>query len=202
MHQAKHVRAKTLVRKELLSIFILGAIASFSACQSSSGADPASQVQSTVPDTPEADRERLLSRVKEYWQARIQHDTKATFQYEHPVRRKQLGEQTYRTSMKPNINIREFSILNEDVELAPQAHAEILLQLKYEYTFPQPGVKPVLVPTQATDYWEKDQGVWYHVLDTNVIAKGKPVISREQTPQKQNEKQNERQNASDSEKTD
>jgi hypothetical protein len=192
MHQAKQVRAETFIRKELLSILILGAIASFAACQSSSGAAPASQIQSTVPDTPEADRERLLSRVKEYWQARIQHDTKATFQYEHPVRRKQLGEQAYLTGMKPNITIREFSILNvENVELAPQADdASIQLQLKYEYTFPQPGAKSMLVPTQVTDYWEKDQGIWYHVLDTDVIAKGRPVISRQQTPQRQNEEQN------------
>lgn len=189
MYRAKRKAAETFIP----SIFILGAAVFFAACQGSNNSPPTSQSRSAVPDTPEADRERLLTRVREYWQSRIQHDTKTAFQYEHPVRRKQIGEEVYLASLKPNVKILEYSIL--DVQLSPQAQdASIPLRLWYEYTFPQPGAKSMQVPTQVTDYWEKDQGVWYHVLDTNVISRGNPRRSREKAQDKQN--------ASDSGKTD
>ena len=173
------------------NVLILSSAVLFAACQGTQDAQdandppPVSQTRSVAKDAPEADRERLLTRVREYWESRIQHDTKTAFQYEHPVRRKQLSEEVYLASMKPNIKILEYAIL--DVELPPQAHeAAIPLRLQYEYTFPQPGVKSMQVPTQVTDYWEKDQGVWYHVLDTNVIPRGKPYISRQERQDEQN----------------
>lgn len=193
MYQAKRVKVAVSIR----GILILCAITFFAACQGMDDSAPASQPQSAIPDTPEADRERLLSRATEYWQARVRHDAPTAYQYEHPVRRKQIQERVYLAAMKPNIDILEFSI--PDFELDPEAHdVSIAVQLRYEYTFPQPGVKPILVPTQVIDYWEKDQGIWYHVLDTDVLSRGKPVISRKKTPQQQNEDQN----ASDSGKTD
>lgn len=168
MHQTKQVRAEIFIRKELLSILMLGAIAFFTACEGSHDSAPASQMQAAVPDTPEADRERLLTRVNEYWQARVQRDTKVAFQYELPTRRQKLDEDTY-SRARSAVKILEFSIIDLQVPLKA-TEVSIPLQLKYEYIFPMPGARPMEVPTQITDRWEKDQGVWYHVLDTNVIA--------------------------------
>ena len=177
--QAKDMKVEILLR----GVLIVSALAFFAACEGANDSVPASHTQSAVPDTPEADRERLLTRVKDYWQARMAYDPKATFQYEHPERQQQLGEGTYQANLKANISIKEFSIVNvKDFELSPQAlEAEIPIQLKYEYGFPQPGTQPMLVPTQVVDRWKKDQGVWYHMPDTNVIARGKPGRARDKT---------------------
>ena len=43
------------------------------------------------------------------------------------------------------------------------------VRIEYQYVFPVPGVKPMLVPTTIQDRWVKQDGVWYHVLDTSVI---------------------------------
>jgi hypothetical protein len=94
---------------------------------------------------------------------------KVAFQYELPARRQKLGEDAYMSQVGSTVKILEFSII--DFQVPPEAtEAPISLRLKYEYLFPVPGAQPMQVPTQITDHWKKDQGVWYHVLDTNPLA--------------------------------
>jgi len=150
------------------SALIVGALAFFAACEGANGSAPVSPIQSAVSDTPEADRERLLTRVNEYWQARVQQDMKVAFQYELPHSR-QLDEAFYVSNVGKAVKVLEFSVADFQLPLKA-TKAPIPLQLKYEYFFPIPGVLPMVVPTQITDSWEKDQGIWYHILDTKPLA--------------------------------
>lgn len=135
-----------------------------------------------LPRTPEEDRALLAQRVREYWQARIQDNLERTFTYEHPARQKQLGKRTYRGRISSTIKVKEFTVL--DLQLLPGAEmADVRLGAKYEYDFRLPEAKPMMVSTELTDYWQKEQGVWYHVLDLKVIPDGRPVIANKVTPQ-------------------
>lgn len=165
INQAIGVAVKTVVR----GVLIVSATAVLAACQSTNGPAPASQTPTPVSDAPEADRERLLTRVNEYWQARIQRNMKTAFQYELPIRREQLGEEAYLSRVGLTVKLLEFSIL----DIRPsrkETEVPILAQLKYEFSFPAPGAQPMEVLTRITDRWEKDEGVWYHVLDTKPLA--------------------------------
>lgn len=165
INRATGVAVKILVR----SVLIVGAVASFAACQSANDPAPTPQTPSAVTDAPEADRERLLTRVNEYWQARIQRNMKTAFQYELPTRREQLGEEAYLSRVGLTVKLLEVSI----VDIRPsrkETEVPILVQMKYEFSFPVPGAQPLEVDTRITDRWEKDEGIWYHVLDTKPLG--------------------------------
>ena len=116
----------------------------------------------------------LQTRVEEYWQARIQGNTQRTFQYEHPAQRDKLNEQTYRARTS-RIDIRTFAIADPDsLQLPAEAQeASVPLRIQYQYVFPIPGVKPMLVPTTIHDRWKKQHGVWYHDLAARGVAGSK-----------------------------
>ena len=113
----------------------------------------------------------LQTRIEEYWQARIQGDAQRSLAYEHPDKRKELGENLYRARRASRIDIRTFAIADPDsLQLVADAQeARVPVRIQYQYVFPVPGVKPMLVPTTIQDRWVKQDGVWYHRLDTNVI---------------------------------
>ena len=115
--------------------------------------------------TPDLSSVGLQTRVEEYWQARIQGNTQRTLQYEHPAQRDKLDEQAYRARTS-RIDIRTFSIADPDsLQLPAEAQeASVPLRIQYQYVFPIPGVKPMLVPTTIHDRWKKQHGVWYHDL--------------------------------------
>jgi hypothetical protein len=78
--------------------------------------------------------------------------------------------------------VKEFTVL--DLQIRPGVEvANVRLGAKDEYDFGLPGVKPMTVSTEFTDYWQKEQGVWYHVLDLKVIPDGRPVIAKKTMPQ-------------------
>lgn len=133
-----------------------------------------------LPRSPEEDRAFLEQRVKEYWQARVENNSNLTFRYEHPVQQARIGEQKYKRRIGSTVQVKEFSIL--DVKLHPDGDkADVRLGAKYTYRFNIPGAKPFIVPTEIVDYWQKEAGTWYHVLDTNVIPNGRPVINKKAT---------------------
>ena len=115
--------------------------------------------------TPDLSSVGLQTRVEEYWQARIQGNTQRALQYEHPAQRDKLNEQAYhaRTS---RIDIRTFSIADPDsLQLPAEAQeASVPVRIQYQYVFPIPGAKPMLMPTTVHDRWKKQHGVWYHDL--------------------------------------
>ena len=164
--RAKHLRS---IEPFIHGVLIVGAIVFFAACEGTNDSAPAPPTQSTVPDTPEADRERLLARVKEYWQARVQPDLRAAFQYETLSRDQKMEEGFYVSNVGTSVKILEFSIIDVATPLKA-TETPVSLQIKYEYFFPMPGTPPMEVPTQIVDRWEKDQGVWYHILDTKPLA--------------------------------
>lgn len=132
------------------------------------------------PRSPEEDRLFLEQRVKEYWQARIESNPSLSFQYEHPVQQQRIGERKYNRRIGSAVRVKEFSIL--DVKLHPEGDkADIRLGAKYTYKFNIPGAKPLIVSTEIADYWQKEAGIWYHVLDTKVIPNGRPVITNKAT---------------------
>lgn len=140
------------------------------------------QISSASPRTSEEDRALLAQRVREYWQARAQSDLERAFTYEHPARQKQLGKRAYQQRVGSTVKVKEFTLL--DLQLLPGAEtADARLGAKYEYDFRFSGTKPMVVSTEFTDYWQKEQGVWYHVLDLKVISDGRPVIANKTTPQ-------------------
>ena len=145
------------------SVLLVSALAFLAACQAMKGPTPASPTPAAVSDTPEADRARLLTRVNAYWQARMQRDLKTTSQYELLSHRQRLNEKVYRTRLGNAFPIVGFSIMDSQVPLKA-THASISLELKFEsYFF---GPRPVESIIHITDRWKKDQGVWYHILDT------------------------------------
>ena len=126
----------------------------------SPGAETAAETR-----TPDLSSVGLQTRVEEYWQARIQGNTQRALQYEHPAQRDKLNEQAYhaRTS---RIDIRTFSIADPDsLQLPAEAQeASVPVRIQYQYVFPIPGAKPMLMPTTVHDRWKKQHGVWYHDL--------------------------------------
>ena len=115
--------------------------------------------------TPDLSGVGLQTRVEEYWQARIQGNTQRALQYEHPEYRDKLDEQAYRARTS-RIAIRTFSIADPDsLQLPAEAQeASVALRIQYQYVFPIPGAKPMLLPTTVRDRWKKQHGVWYHDL--------------------------------------
>ena len=115
--------------------------------------------------TPDLSSVGLQTRVEEYWQARIQGNTQRALQYEHPEYRDKLDEQAYRARTS-RIAIRTFSIADPDsLQLPAEAQeASVALRIQYQYVFPIPGAKPMLLPTTVHDRWKKQHGVWYHDL--------------------------------------
>ncbi len=124
--------------------------------------------------TPDPASVGLQTRVEEYWQARIQGNTQRTLQYEHPEYRDKLDEKAYRARTS-RIDIRTFSIADPDsLQLPAEAQeASVPVRIQYEYVFPIPGAKPMLVPTTIHDRWKKQHGVWYHDLAARGAAGSK-----------------------------
>ncbi len=137
---------------------------------------PISSLAETAPETrtPDPASVGLQTRVEEYWQARIQGNTQRTFQYEHPAQRDKLDEHAYRARTS-RIDIRTFAIADPDsLQLPAEAQeASVPLRIQYQYVFPIPGVKPMLVPTTIHDRWKKQHGVWYHDLAARGVARSK-----------------------------
>ena len=113
----------------------------------------------------------LQTRVEEYWQARIQGDAQRSLAYEHPDKRKRAGREPVIAPGVPPGSISGPSPLPtrtaSSLWLTPRRRV-----CPYAYninTCSLPGVKPMLVPTTIQDRWVKQDGVWYHVLDTTVI---------------------------------
>ena len=124
--------------------------------------------------TPDPASVGLQTRVEEYWQARIQGNTQLTLEYEHPEQRDKLDEQAYRARTS-RLDIRTFSIADPDsLQLPAEAQeASVPVRIQYQYVFPIPGVKPMLVPTTIHDRWKKQHGVWYHDLAARGVAGSK-----------------------------
>ena len=134
---------------------------------------PVSSFAETAPDTSTSDPSSvgLQTRVEEYWQARIQGDAQRIFEYERPDQRKQLGDNIHRARFTSGLAVRTAAIADPDsLQLVADAQeARVPVRIQYQYVFPVPGAKPMLVPTTIQDRWVKQDGVWYHTLDTNVI---------------------------------
>ena len=42
------------------------------------------------------------------------------------------------------------------------------MRIEYEYTFPSMADRKIPASTAIADAWQKEQGIWYHVLQTEV----------------------------------
>ena len=120
---------------------------------------------------PEAATESLQPRLEAYWQARVRNDMSLTLQYEHPAQRKQLGEKISQARRHSGVSVTAFSVVDPQAfQLDPAAQkARVEMQLQYEYTFPFMADRKIPASTVIADVWQKEQGVWYHVLQTEVI---------------------------------
>ena len=119
---------------------------------------------------PEASTESLQTRFEAYWQARVQNNTSLTFQYEHPAQRKQLGAKISQARQRSGVTVTGFSVIDPQAfQLDPSAQkARVEMQIQYEYTFPSMADRKIPASTTIVDSWRKRQGVWYHVLQTEV----------------------------------
>ena len=86
-----------------------------------------------------------------------------------PDQRKRLGDNIHRARFSSGLTVRTAAIADPDsLQLVAEAQeARVPVRIQYQYVFP--GAKPMLVPTTIQDRWVKQDGVWYHVLDTTVI---------------------------------
>ena len=138
-----------------------------------SPASSLSHTADTAADTSTSDPSSvgLQTRVEEYWQARIQGDAQRTLEYERPDQRERLGNNIHRARFSSGVTVRTAALADPDsLQLVADAQeARVPVRIEYQYVFPVPGVKPMLVPTTIQDRWVKQDGVWYHVLDTTVI---------------------------------
>ena len=132
---------------------------------------PVSSFADTAPDTAKSDPSSvgLQTRVEEYWQARIRGDAQRSLAYEQPDQRQRLGDNIHRARFTSGLAVRTAAIADPDsLQLVAEAQeARVPVRIQYQYVFP--GAKPMLVPTTIQDRWVKQDGVWYHVLDTTVI---------------------------------
>ena len=121
--------------------------------------------------TPHAATESLQTRLEAYWQARVAHDMPPALQYEHPKQRKQLGEKISLARLRSGIKVTGFSVLDpQALQLDPAAHtARVEMRVEYAYTFPSMAGRQISTSTVIADAWRKERGVWYHVLQTQVI---------------------------------
>lgn len=125
---------------------------------------------------PEAATESLQPRLEAYWQARVRNNMPLALQYEHPKQRKQLGEKISQARQRSGVNITAFSVVDPQAfQLDPAAHeARVEMRIQYEYTFPSiadradRADRKIPASTAIVDSWRKEQGVWYHVLQTEV----------------------------------
>lgn len=119
---------------------------------------------------PEASTESLQTRFEAYWQARVQNNTSLTLQYEHPAQRKQLGAKISQARQRSGVTVTGFSVIDPQAfQLDPSAQkARVEMQIQYEYTFPSMAARKISTSTTIADAWRKEQGVWYHVLQTEV----------------------------------
>ena len=101
----------------------------------------------------------------------VRNDMSLTLQYEHPAQRKQLGEKISQARRHSGVNVTAFSVVDPQAfQLDPAAQkARVEMQLQYEYTFPFMADRKIPASTVIADAWQKEQGVWYHVLQTEVI---------------------------------
>ena len=120
---------------------------------------------------PEAATEHLQPRFEAYWQARVQRDMPRALQYEHPKQRQRLGAKISQARRRSGVTVTAFSVLDPQAfQLDPTAQqARVEMRLQYEYTFPSMPDRAFPVSTVIADTWQKEQGVWYHVLQTEVI---------------------------------
>lgn len=124
-----------------------------------------------VVPAPEAVTESLHTRLEAYWQARVRNDMPRALQYEHPAQRKQLGQKISQARRHSGVSVTAFSVVDpQALQPDPAAQeARVELSLKYEYTFPSMAGHKMLTSAVVADSWQKEQGVWYHVLETQVI---------------------------------
>ncbi len=127
-------------------------------------------LSTVVRSAPQAATESLQTRFEAYWQARVQNNMPLTLQYEHPKQRKQLGEKISQARQRSGVNITAFSVVDPQAfQLDPAAQeARVEMRLQYEYTFPSMADRKFSASTAIVDTWHKEQGVWYHVLQTEV----------------------------------
>ena len=121
--------------------------------------------------TPHAATDSLQTRLDAYWQARVAHDMPLALQYEHPRQRTQLGEHISRARLHSGITVTGFSVLDpQALQPDPAAHtARVEMRVEYAYTFPSMAGRQISTSTIIADSWRKERGVWYHVLQTQVI---------------------------------
>ena len=120
---------------------------------------------------PHAATESLQTRLEAYWQARVAHDMPLALQYEHPRQRKQLGQNISLARLNSGITVTGFSVLDpQALQPDPAAHtARVEMRVEYAYTFPSMAGRQISTSTIIADSWRKERGVWYHVLQTQVI---------------------------------
>ena len=120
---------------------------------------------------PQAATESLQSRLEAYWQARLDNDLPLALQYEHPGQRKRLGKHISLARRNSGVSVTGFSVLDpQAVQPAPDARAtRVEMRVQYEYTFPSMPDRKIRTSTVIADAWRKERGVWYHVLQTEVI---------------------------------
>ena len=125
--------------------------------------------------TPQAATESLQTRLEAYWQARVAHNMPLALQYEHPRQRKQLGTHISRARLNSGITVTGFSVLDpQALQPDPAAHtARVEMRVEYAYTFPSMAGRQITTSTVIADAWRKERGVWYHVLQTEVIPDNK-----------------------------
>ena len=125
--------------------------------------------------TPQAATDSLQTRLEAYWQARVAHDMPLALQYEHPRQRKQLGEKISLARLHSGITVTGFSVLDpQALQTDSAAHtARVEMRVEYEYTFPSMADRKIPASTVIADAWRKERGVWYHVLQTEVIPESK-----------------------------
>lgn len=127
-----------------------------------------------TPSSPKATPESLQTRLEAYWHARVQNNMQLALQYEHPDQQKRLGKNISLARARSNVSIKDFSVVDpQALQLDPATQeARIELRLTYEYTFPFGGDR-IVNSISIIDSWQKEQGVWYHVLEIGMVPKRK-----------------------------
>ncbi|MCE2485347.1 MAG: hypothetical protein J4F42_07525 [Desulfurellaceae bacterium] len=92
-------------------------------------------------------------------------------QYEHPRQRQQLGAKISLARLHSGIKVTGFAVLApQALQPDPAAHtARVEMRVEYAYTFPSMAGRQMSTSTVIADAWRKERGVWYHVLQTQVI---------------------------------
>ncbi|ADU98427.1 hypothetical protein HF896_03770 [Alicycliphilus denitrificans] len=144
------MKTQSLHRRRLLQALLLPAAVALAGCAST--------------PSPQADREALLQRAREYWELSRRNDTLNAWKYEAASRDQSMTLEGY---------VKRGGIVYDSVEVLGVRSLqgdEARVDVRMRYGVPLLRLKNM--EADAQDQWRRIDGIWYHVLPRSSVFPG------------------------------